>query len=76
MSALSDKVLGIAVGYLGPAAQMFLERQTSAHINGLAFTDLQAEHLAQLAEWTEISAGLIIDKTKAAELAAIIRSAA
>ena len=75
MSALSDKVLQIAVTYLGPAAQMFLDRQTSSHLNGLAFADLQLSHLQELASWCEISAGLITDKAKAAEMAAAIKAA-
>lgn len=75
MSALSDKVLQIAVGYLGPAAQTFMERQATSHLGGLSFADLQPSHLSELANWVEISAGLIIDKAKATELAAMIKSA-
>lgn len=68
MSQLSEKVLTTSVLYLGPAARMFLERQTKYHLNGLAFDDLQLTHLPELARWVNISAGLIIDKVRAKEL--------
>jgi hypothetical protein len=68
MSQLSEQVLGIAVTYLGPAAKIFLERQTTSHMNGLKFDDLQKNHLADLAKWVGNSASLVIDKAKAKEL--------
>jgi len=68
MSALSDKVLSLSAPYLGPAAKQFLERQCSAHLS-TSFDGLSAEHLPELAKWINISAGLIIDKAKAEELA-------
>jgi len=69
MSDLSDKVLKVTVEYIGPSAERFLERQTTAHLNGLAFKDLQPAHLAELSKWLATSAGLLIGKDKAAELA-------
>jgi len=75
MSQLSEKVLATSVQYLGPAARMFLERQTKYHLDGLAFDDLQPAHLPVLAKWVNISAGLIIDKTKAQELSEKITKA-
>ena len=68
MSALSDKVLAISVGYLGPAAKVFLERQTRAHMGGLLFEALDRPHLPQLAHWVYISAKLVIPPAKAQEL--------
>ena len=67
MSALSEQVAAIAVGYLGPAARVFLERQTKSHLNGLAFSDLEKQHLPELQKWVLISSGLLIDKAKAKE---------
>ena len=67
MSDLSEKVTTIAVGYLGPAARVFLERQTKAHLNGLSFADLEKKHLPELQRWVMISASLLIDKGKAKE---------
>jgi hypothetical protein len=69
MSDLSNKVAAIAVGYLGPAAHIFLERQTKMHLEGLAFTDLEKKHLHSLQYWVRISAGLMLDKEKAQEFA-------
>ena len=63
MSILSDKVAALSVNYFGPAARKFLERQTTAHIHGIAFDDL-----AELAKWINVSGSLIIDKVKAKEL--------
>lgn len=68
MSQISEKVLATSIQYLGPAAKMFLERQTKYHLDGLAFDDLQPAHLPELAKWVNTSAGLIIDKTRAQEL--------
>jgi hypothetical protein len=69
MSLYSEKVVQLATVYLGPAAKTFLERQTISHLKGLVLENLQKEHLPELAKWVGISAGLIIDKAKAAELA-------
>lgn len=69
MSQLSQQVLEISVRYLGPAAERFLERQTTAHLNGLAFADLKRSDIPELARWIRISAGLVIDKKKADEFA-------
>lgn len=69
MSVLSEKVLKVTVEYIGPSAERFLERQTAAHLNGLAFKDLGPEHLPELSKWVNTSAGLLVGKDKAAELA-------
>jgi hypothetical protein len=69
MSALSDQVLQVATPYLGPTAKMFMERQTTSHMNGLAFDNLAKLHLPDLANWVKFSAGLLIDKVRAEELA-------
>ena len=73
MSQLSEEVLKVSVQYLGPAARNFLERQTQAHLKGLAFNDLKKTDLPELARWVSTSASLIIDKKKAEELADKIR---
>jgi hypothetical protein len=70
MSAYSDEAIKIAQKYLGPSAKTFLERQARSHMNGLDLNNLGKEHLAELAKWVGVSAGLLIDKVKAAELAA------
>lgn len=69
MSQLSQQVLDIAVQYLGPAAERFLERQTKVHLNGLLFTDLKSSDIPLLTARIRTSAALIIDKRKAGEFA-------
>ena len=68
MSALSDKALALSVQYLGPAAQIFLERQTKHHLDGLTLDALEPRHLPELAKWVNISAALLIDPAQAKEL--------
>jgi hypothetical protein len=67
MTELAERVTGIAVIYLGPAASIFLQRQTKMHLEGLAFAELERKHLPNLKYWVRISAGLLIDKEKAKE---------
>ncbi len=69
MSKLSESVNSLAVNYLGPAASKFLNRQTTAHMEGLAFENLEKQHLPDLAKWVRISAGLLIGDQKGKELA-------
>jgi hypothetical protein len=69
MTEISEKVLKLTANYIGPAAQKFLERQTISHMNGLQFNALEKQHLPELSKWVNISAGLVIDKAKAQELA-------
>jgi hypothetical protein len=69
LTELSEKVLKLTTNYIGPAAQRFLERQTTSHMNGLQFNTIEKQHLTELAKWVNISAGLVIDKAKAQELA-------
>ena len=76
MSGLSEEVLALSVPYLGPAAKKFLERQTRSHMDGLGFDQLQKGHLHELGKWIEVSAGLLIEKAKAKELADRIRALA
>ena len=74
MSVLSEKVLKEATVYLGPASKMFLERQTKSHLAGLEFDNLEKQHLPELGRWVELSAGMLIPKEKAKELADKIRT--
>ena len=72
MSAYSEEAIRIAQKYLGPAAKTFLERQTKSRMNGLNLDDLERTHLPDLAKWVETSAGLLIDKPKAKEMASLL----
>ncbi len=73
MSQLSESILKETTVYLGPASKKFLERQTQAHLNGLQFDNLEIQHRDELVKWVGISAGLLIGKDKAAELATKIQ---
>lgn len=68
MSELSEKVLAVSKLYLGPAAESFLSRQCSGHLN-IQIGALAKANLKDLAVWVERSGGLIMDAPKAAELA-------
>lgn len=68
MTAIAQKVVAISQPYLGPATESFLARQCKSHLK----TDLAAvtqSQMKELAKWVEVSAGLIMDSAKAAELA-------
>ena len=69
LSVCSEEAIKVTQRYLGPAAKTFLERQTRSHMNGLDLNNLEKAHLPELAKWVETSAGLLIDKPKAKELA-------
>ena len=73
ITALSEAVLAESIKYLGPAAKRFLERQTKFHLDGLEFDSLSPQHIPELAKWVDISAQLLIDKGKAAELSEKIK---
>ena len=68
MSDLSEKALAVSVEYLGPAARVFMERQTKWHLDGLAFDALEPKHVPELAKWVAISAALVVEPAKAKEL--------
>lgn len=74
MSILSKKVLAVTIDYIGPSSEAFLQRQTTRHMNGLAFDNLEKAHLPELAKWVKVSAGLLISKERAAELSDKISS--
>jgi hypothetical protein len=73
MSDISEKVLKITIDYIGPSSKAFLERQTRSHMS-IEFGDLKRENLPELAKWVNISAGLLLNKDKAAQLSDKIRA--
>jgi hypothetical protein len=74
MTNIAESVTSTAVNYLGPAASKFLQRQTSFHMNGLNFENIEKQHLAELAKWVNVSASLLIGNQKGQELANKIAS--
>jgi hypothetical protein len=68
MSILSEKVLEMTLNYIGPASKMFLERQTTRHMNNLPFDNIEKTHIPDLVKWIKISGRLLIGEAKADEL--------
>ncbi len=68
-----DNLLETTKYYMGPAADRFLKRQLSGHLN-ISPDELNTQHLDDLAEWCLTSAKLIIDEDKAMELCQEIKS--
>jgi hypothetical protein len=76
MNTLSEKLVEIAIGYLGPAGERFMERQVTMHLQGgITLDTLQPEHLPELSRWVAISSDLLLDnKTKSGEFAERVRT--
>jgi hypothetical protein len=70
--ALYDQVVSVSKPYLGPATEQFIARQCKLlKINAPALVN---SDLAALAKWMEVGAGLLMDGTKAKELASKVKS--
>ena len=67
-----EKVIATGKVYLGPATEAFVGRQCKWHLKKTP-EELATADLIELAKWIEIGAGLVMDKTKATELAAKVR---
>ena len=63
-----EKISALCKPYLGPATEQFLARQCRSHLK-IEALDVKVSELGDLAKWVEISAALIMDNDKAAELA-------
>jgi hypothetical protein len=63
-----DKVVEVAKPFLGPATESFIARQCKAHLK-IDATALAPTHMKDLAKWTQVGAGLIMDPSKATALA-------
>jgi len=62
--SLYDDVVKIAKLYLGPAAERFVTRQVSSHLNK-AVTELTAGDLEELAKWCFVSGRLVMPEERA-----------
>jgi hypothetical protein len=72
---LVARVVAVADPYLGAGADRFVARQITSHLN-TTIEQFDASKLDELAGWVELSASLLIDKTKAKELADEVRKLA
>ncbi len=66
--SLYEKTLAVSKPYLGPAAESFLSRQCKTRLK-IEPVNLMASQLAELSKWVGVGAGLIMDQSKATELA-------
>jgi len=67
VNQLYQQVINLSKDYLGPAAQRFIDRQVTQHLKK-ELGSLTPSDLGDLAKWINVSAGLLIDKSKAQEL--------
>jgi hypothetical protein len=70
---LVEQVITVAESYLGPSAERFILRQITAHLNTTG-EEFNASQITELAYWIELSGSLLIEKTKAQELADKVRA--
>lgn len=61
-----DTIIGITEGYLGPAAQRFIDRQIKFHLNKEP-EELTRDDLEKLAEWIKVSLALLTDDKSVVE---------
>ena len=67
MNALALELLGVAKGYLGPAAPAFLSREL--HAMGVNANNVERVHILPLAERARVAAARVMDNKKASEFA-------
>ncbi len=63
---LFNDVIELARPYLGPAAEKFVSRQVSGHLD-VSSDQLTGRHLEELSKWCFISGKLIMPEAKAEE---------
>ena len=70
--SLHDDVIKVAKLYLGPAAERFVNRQISGHLNKTA-SELTAADLEDLARWCYVSGRLVMPEERAKEFGEAVR---
>ncbi len=71
--ALYDDVVDVTKQYMGPAAQKFIDRQLTRHLN-IEISALDASFLDELAKYCYSSGKLLMDDGKAQELSKKVKS--
>ena len=71
--ALYNDVIELARPYLGPAAEKFVSRQISAHLE-VAADLLGTQHLEELSNWCFNSGKLVMAEAKAQEFSRKVKS--
>lgn len=70
--SLHDDVIKVAKLYLGPAAERFVNRQISGHLNKTA-SELIATDLEDLARWCYVSGRLVMPEERAKEFGEAVK---
>ena len=70
---LFNDVIAMARPYLGPAAEKFVSRQISTHLNVTA-DQLGTQHLEELSKWCFNSGKLVMAEAKAQEFSQKVKS--
>ena len=70
---LYNDVITLARPYLGPAAEKFLSRQISQHLD-VTTDQLAGQHLEELSKWCFISGKLVMAEAKAQEFSQKVKS--
>ena len=71
--SLHDDVVGVAKLYLGPAAERFVNRQVTGHLNKAVSSELTASDLEELAKWCWLSGRLVMPEERAKEFGERVR---
>ena len=71
--ALYNDVIEMARPYLGPAAEKFVSRQITAHLNVKA-DQLAGKDLEELSKWCFMSGKLVMPEPKAQEFSRKVKS--
>ena len=69
---LYDDVVKVAKLYLGPAAERFINRQLSTHLNKAA-SELTAGDMEELAKWCFVSGRLVMPEERAKEFGEAVK---
>ncbi len=70
---LFNDVIAMARPYLGPAAEKFVSRQISTHLN-VTSDQLGTQHLEELSKWCFNSGKLVMAEAKAQEFSQKVKS--
>lgn len=70
--SLEEDVVKIARLYLGPAAERFVNRQITGHLNKTA-SDLTVGDIDELAKWCYVSGRLVMPEERAKEFGEAVR---
>jgi hypothetical protein len=64
--AIYDEAVKLAMNYIGPMGQKFIDRQLEFHLK-IGPAELTADKLVDLSKWCSTSGGLLIGDKQAAE---------